>query len=129
MNDQNIQFRIAEYLRLIERNTDRIANALEVMVLPKRKEPEPEVVKPITKEEYAAQIKAWMDGIIAKMRPDMDPGTREAQQMVLNNLQFALDHIDDKYEEMLTWESKKEPVSPILARNFNVLWKQKEEEE
>lgn len=126
MYTQNTQDRIVEYLRLIERNTDRIANALEVMVLPKKKnpEPEPEVVKPITKEEYANQIKAWMDGIIAKMRPDMDPGTREAQQMVLNNLQFALDHIDDKYEEMLAWESKKEPVSPILARNFNIPWTQ-----
>lgn len=119
--------KIAEYLRLIERNTDRIANALEVMVLPKKKETKPEVVKPITKEEYAAQIKAWMDEIIAKMRPDMDPKAKEAQQTVLNNLQYALDHIDEKYKEMLAWKPGKEPPSPMFARNFNICWMKGEE--
>ena len=103
-------------LQKIQKNTERIAKALEERNNPRQ------VIEGYlrrrldTKEEYTAMIKSWIDGIVSKMSPDMKPEDREASETVIKNLRYSLEHIDESYEEYLKWEKPQ----PGLASEFLV---------
>lgn len=113
----NNEEKITRYLGKIAANTERIARALEARGNP-RQVIEGYLRKRLdTKEEYAEMIKGWIDGIIAKMNPDMKPEDREASEMVIKNLRYSLEHIDKSYEDYL---ERQKHARPRLASEFLV---------
>lgn len=113
--------KITRCLGKIAANTERIAKALEARNNP-RQVIEGTMRRDIqTKEEYADQIKGWLDDIVAGMA-DKDPIDRAASEMVANNLKYSLDHIDERYDEYVRFE-KQVPTLPsqFLVRDNKLL--------
>ena len=108
----NNEEKITRYLGKIAANTERIAKALEERSNPNQRRNVKETTKRClpTKEEYADEIKGWIKSIEAKMA-DKDPDNKLASEIIIENLRYSLDHIDEKYEEYM--EQRKRLASPL----------------